>query len=273
MSFIDLHSHCFPGMDDGVKTEEESLVMLQSAIASEISILYVTPHREPNGKYNPDNEEVIKACRRLRRLVNANGLKIDVRYGEEFRIKTDSIELINNDLVLGYTGTDYILAEFTRTNAISKLIPQAIEAFHLKGKKVLIAHPERYFDDVNEGVEMCKTWVEMGCYLQVNRTSLLGVHGVFAEKIANKLIKLGLVHVIASDAHDAIGIRSCRLDDVYFIVKKKFGQTSADIIFHTNPELLINNLPMVPILRPKRPLKLFSFFGKPKTKKETIKGE
>jgi len=160
------------------------------------------------------------------------------------------------------------LAEFTRTNAFSKLIPQAIEAFHLRGKKVLIAHPERYFDDVREGVETCRLWVEMGCFLQINRTSLLGVHGVYAEKIADKLIKQGLAHVIATDAHEGEGIRVCRLDDIYFIVKKKYGQDIADMLFHTNPELLINNVPMVPIIRPKRHLKIFSYFAKTKKNKK-----
>jgi protein-tyrosine phosphatase len=273
MSYIDLHNHCIPALDDGVKNEEESLVMLQCAVKSDIKVMFVTPHRAPKGRFNPDNDEVIKACRRLRRLANANQLKIGIRYGEEFRIKTDSIDLIQSDQVLGYSGTDYVLAEFTRTNAFSKLIPQAIEAFHLRGKKVLIAHPERYFDDVNEGVEACRSWVEMGCFLQINRTSLLGVHGIYAEKIAHKLIKLGLAHVIASDAHEGEGIRVCRLDDIYFIVKKKYGPAIADMLFHTNPEHLINNVPMVPILRPKRHLKLFSYFvAKKKPKKEIKEG-
>lgn len=251
MSFIDLHSHVFPGMDDGAKTEEESLAMLEAAVKHDISILYVTPHREPNGRFDPENEKVLKAWRKLRKLASSHGLDVDVRYGEEFRIKTDSIELIKNNQVLPYHKTDYVLVEFTRTTVFSKLIDQAIEALILSGKKILIAHPERYFDDLKEGTETCRKWVDKGCFLQINRTSLTGFHGVFAEKLANKLIKSGLAHCIASDAHEGEGPRGARLDDVYQQVIKQHNKTQADLLFFTNPLLLTKNKLMMPVLKPK----------------------
>ena len=128
-----------------------------------------------------------------------------------------------------------MLIEFTRTNVFSKLAHQAIEALQSTNKKILIAHPERYFDDVNEGIKTCKEWVNQGCYLQINRTSLIGVHGIYAEKIAHKLIKLGLAHVIATDAHESKGSRICRLDDIYFQIIKKYSQYQADMLFLINP--------------------------------------
>ncbi len=273
MSFIDLHNHCFAGMDDGVKTDEEALMMLQSALKSDIKLIYVTPHREPKGRYNPDNETVLQAWRHLKRLAVKHELDIEIRYGEEFRIKTDSFDLIKNNQVLGYMDTDYVLAEFTRTNAFSKLASQAILTFQENGKKVLIAHPERYFDDVHEGVEHCKKWVSMGCYLQINRTSLLGTHGVYAEKIAHRLIKLGLAHVIASDAHEGEGIRVCRLDDVFFMVKKKYGLHEANMLFHKNPEYLTKNEALQSIKKPKKRIALLSRLKIKKKTDTTNKGE
>lgn len=274
MSFIDLHSHCFAGMDDGVKTDEESLMMLNTAIKSEIKVIYVTPHREPTGRYNPDNETVLKAWKKLKKLAFTHDLDIDIRYGEEFRIRTASIELIKKNEVLCYMDTDYVLAEFTRTNAFSKLVTQAILAFKEQGKKILIAHPERYFDDVHEGVEYCKMWVNMGCYLQINRTSLIGEHGDYAEKIAHRLIKLGLAHVIASDAHEGKGIRVCRLDDVFFMVKKKYSLHEANMLFHTNPERLTQNEDLLSIKKPNKRLVLLPKLKiKKKTKTTPAKGE
>jgi len=252
MSFIDLHSHCLVGLDDGVQSEEEALMMLHTAIQSDIKLLYVTPHREPNGRFDPDNDTVIKALKKLKQLAFDHNLTIDLRYGEEFRIKTDSIRLINADEVLCYSGTNYVLIEFTRTNVFSKLAQQAIEALKATNKKILIAHPERYFDDVNEGIKICKDWVNQGCFLQINRTSLLGVHGLYAEKIGHKLIKLGLAHCIASDAHEAKGLRVCRLDDIYFQIIKKYSQHQADMLLLVNPTHLTNNEPMEAVLKPKR---------------------
>lgn len=251
MSFIDLHSHCFPGMDDGAKTEAEALAMLQSAVKNDIKILYVSPHREPGGRFDPDNDTVLKAWRKLKKLASSNDLDIDVRYGEEFRIRTDSIDLIKNDQVLTYYKTDYVLVEFTRTTVFSKLVDQALEALVESGKKILIAHPERYFDDLKAGSETCRKWVEKGAFLQINRTSLTGFHGVYAEKLANKLIRLGLAHCVASDAHEAEGQRALRLDDVYHQVTKQHSKAQAEALFFTNPSLLIKNLPMETINRPK----------------------
>ncbi len=270
MSFIDVHNHCFTAMDDGVKTDEEALKMLRTALKSDIKIMYVTPHKEPNGQFNPDDNQVITAWQHLKKIAEENMIDIDIRYGEEFRIKTDSIDLIKSNQVLGYMDTQYVLTEFTRTNALSKLIPQAIEAFHQQSKMILIAHPERYFDDVSEGVEACKSWVKQGCYLQLNRTSLTGVHGIYAEKIANKLIKLGLAHCVASDAHHGEGPRECRLDDVYFMVKKKFSQADADLLFLTNPLRLSQNMPLESLNRQKGKLKLLPTLLKKITKANKI---
>lgn len=251
MTHIDVHSHCFPEMDDGPSTTEESLRMLQCAVDSGIKILYVTPHKEPNGKYNPDKKDVLQALKTLRKLASDHQLKIDCRYGEEFRVKTDSIDMILKDKVLGYQDTDYVLIEFTRTNVFSKLAAETIDLLKQRGKMILIAHPERYFDDLNDGVKTCKVWIQQGCFLQINRTSLTGFHGKEAEKLANRLITLGLAHVVGSDAHEGTGHRECRLDDVYHLVVKKHSKAQADVLFFDNPQNLVDNLPMIACEKPK----------------------
>lgn len=225
--------------------------MLQCAVDSGIKILFVTPHKEPNGKYDPDKKDVLQALKTLRKLATEHKLKIDCRYGEEFRVKTDSIEMILKDKVLGYQDTDYVLIEFTRTNVFSKLAEETIELLKQRGKMILIAHPERYFDDLNEGIKTCRTWIQQGCFLQINRTSLTGFHGKEPERLANRLITLGLAHVVGSDAHEALGHRECRLDDVYHLVVKKHSKAQADVLFFDNPQRLIDNQPMIACEKPK----------------------
>jgi len=277
MSFIDLHNHCFIALDGGVESEAESLKLLQSAIDSDIRIMYVTPRKEPNGHFDPDNETILKACRKLRKLAAHQHLDLDIRYGEEFRIKTDSIEVIQADQVLCYQDTNYVLIEFTRTNVFSKLIDQAIAALTDSGKKILIAHPERYFDDADEGVTLCRKWVDQGCYLQINRTSLTGYHGIYAEKLAHKLIRSGLAHVVATDAQANDAAKACRLDDVYEQTIKKHNKVQADLLFITNPALLTENKAMLAVLRPRQQIKLIAFvrskFKKRKPEKHPIQPE
>ena len=44
MSYIDLHAHVLPGVDDGAETLEASLMMLRMASEHGTKALAVTPH-------------------------------------------------------------------------------------------------------------------------------------------------------------------------------------------------------------------------------------
>ena len=43
----DLHGHFLPGMDDGCKTPQESLQVLQSSYAKGVRRMFATPHYYP----------------------------------------------------------------------------------------------------------------------------------------------------------------------------------------------------------------------------------
>ena len=50
---------------------------------------------------------------------------------------------------------------------------------------------------------MCERLVERGCLIQVNAPSLRGRYGRAIRRIAADLIRRELVHIVASDAHNA----------------------------------------------------------------------
>lgn len=258
MAYIDLHVHAIPGLDDGVKDDQEALKLLQGAINSGVSVIVLSPHKEPRGRFDHDNATVQKAAKKLKRLASTHKLPIKLLLGQELRIKTDTIEVIRNGTYLTLEGTDYVQIELTRTNAQSKLVDQAITELQALGKKVIIVHPERYFDEVSEGVDFVKRWVEAGCVMELNRTSLLNLHGEVPYKLSHRLVKIGLAHVVASDAHQGEGIRVCRLDDVETSLIKNYGAHMAEMLLHTNPQRILDNEVPLPILKPKR--RLFRLF-------------
>lgn len=251
MNFIDLHVHALPGLDDGVKDESEALALLQSAVNSRIDVVVLAPHKEPNGLYDPSNAAILKAAKALKKLVTTHKLPLKLVVSEELRIKTDTIDVIRNGTYLTLEGTDYVQIELTRTNAQSKLVDQAIDELKAHGKKIIIVHPERYFDEVNEGIELVKKWVQAGCVMELNRTSLLNLHGDAAYKLGHQLIKLGLAHVVASDAHQGSGVRVCRLDDVQTSLVKNYNSQVAELLLRTNPSRILNNEEPLPITQPK----------------------
>ena len=252
MTFIDLHVHALPGLDDGVKDDLEALALLQSAVKSHIDVVVLAPHKEPNGRFDPDKATVLKAAKALKKLASTHKLNVKLLVGQELRIKTDTIYVIRKGDYLSLEGTDYVQIELTRTNAQSKLVDQAIEALKAQGKKIIIVHPERYFDDVKDGLELVKKWVSAGCVMELNRTSLLNLHGEAAYKLSHQLIKLGLAHVVASDAHQGNGVRVCRLDDVQTSLMKNYSAQVAELLLIINPSRILNNEDPLPIIKPKR---------------------
>jgi protein-tyrosine phosphatase len=237
---IDCHNHVLP-IDDGAQNDQECLKMLYDAVESNISTVFVTPHMIPGGKYDPSIEDIQVAFQHVQTLIKQNNLPIHLKLGSEFQINADSLGVIDRKAYLCYEDTNYLLIEFVRQNMHFGTIHDALAELSNQGVKIIIAHPERYFDDVNEAFDMAYRWIKQGFYLQVNRTSLIKNQNPLQRKIAFKLINANLVHIIASDAHRTTGVRRLILTDSYQIIHHYFGKECADLLHLTNVERMMNN--------------------------------
>ena len=74
----------------------------------------------------------------------------------------------------------------------------------LAGIEILLAHPERirYFQEDSRRYE---SLVRLGAYGQITSGSILGRFGSSAGEYSEELLRKGLVHVLASDAHNVRG--------------------------------------------------------------------
>ena len=96
----------------------------------------------------------------------------------------------------------------------------------------------------------------MGCLLQVTAQSLTDRFGKNAQQSAWKLLRSGLVHVIASDAHDTEH-RPPRLDLAHEILSRELGPETADLLLVQNPDAVVNGQPIwsqpsQPAIEPKK---------------------
>lgn len=235
---IDIHNHVLP-IDDGAQDYRDSLRMLQDAVESNISTVFVSPHIIPNGKYCPTIEFILDEVNKLKEM--AKDIPIEIKYGSEFQVNADSLPFIENKQYLCYENTDYLLVEFSRSSLYHGLIEDALDELSSHGVKVIIAHPERYFETVEEAVSKCKRWMKHGYYIQVNRTSLIKGNHPIQRKIAYNLLLEDCVHLIASDAHRVSHPRRLVLMDVFNKLKFIFGLQFTELIFHTNTNNLVLN--------------------------------
>ena len=86
-------------------------------------------------------------------------------------------------------------------------------------------------------------WVELGCLVQVTALSVTGGFGGDASDACNKLLDRGLVHVVASDAHDPKH-RSPNLEKACRAIRSRYGDDAAEILFTENPGNIIEGLPV-----------------------------
>ena len=74
--------------------------------------------------------------------------------------------------------------------------------------------------------------------MQITANSLTGSWGSNVKKISEKLLKQGLVHVIASDAHNA-GSRPPVLSEARKVVAKLVGDARAASLFLDVPAAVV----------------------------------
>lgn len=240
-SFIDCHNHCLPNIDDGSKSVDESLAMLRQAVESSIALVFVTPHSMPKSIYDPTLSVIKEKLNILNELIIKNHLPIQVKYGSELRVNEHTLDFVYEKQYIPYEDTDYVLLELTRQNLHQGIVNEIIDELHFQQRKVLIAHPERYFTNKEDAIKQCQKWLKQGVYLQINRTSLLKDHHPQERDIAQTLFNQGLVHIIASDAHSATTRRILKLDDIYEQIASSTSKAVADCLLVENPKRLSEN--------------------------------
>ena len=91
---IDIHSHILPGIDDGVKTEEEAVDFARMAVEDGISVIVATPHCK-EGFYPNDRDIVLGAVERLREVLRAAEVEVRIEPGAEV---DDDVVVIAGDI-------------------------------------------------------------------------------------------------------------------------------------------------------------------------------
>ena len=134
---VDNHSHILYGLDDGVKTQEDSLAILQFLEEQGLSEVWFTPHIMEDV---PNTTEGIRARFEELKAVYTGGLKFHL--AAEYMIDTlFEKRLSENDLLMH--GEDVVLVE-TSSVAPPYNLWDVLETMCKSGYRPLIAHPERY---------------------------------------------------------------------------------------------------------------------------------
>jgi protein-tyrosine phosphatase len=255
---VDLHCHILPGLDDGPATMEESVAMAESAIADGITHVVATPHS--SNEYLFEYSHV----RQLRDELQAKiGDRLKIATGCDFHLNPENLESLRKDArQFCINQRDFLLLEFNEFS-IPPSIDQKLHEIQLAGVQPVITHPERN-GILRAHPERLRKWVRQGCFAQVTGGALTGGFGAGSKQDALRWIGEGVIHFVASDAHNTRR-RPLRLQPAYDVVVDRFGQEKAHALFRDNPLAVFEGreLPHVPEIEDESPpprRKRFFFF-------------
>jgi tyrosine-protein phosphatase YwqE len=209
---VDMHSHLIPGIDDGVKSIEESLEMIRGFAALGYKKLITTPH-VMSDYYRNTPEIILEGLEKVRSAVKAENIPIQIEASAEYYLDEMFVTKLQNKEILKF-GANYLLFEISYVNPPENIL-SAIFEINVHGFTPVLAHPERYpfWYDKFEEFEKIR---EAGALLQLNVNSLTGYYGPGAKAIAEKMIDRNMIDFIGSDLH---GQR--HLDALNRVIKEK----------------------------------------------------
>src|SRR4051794_22407254 len=211
MSYVDLHLHLLPGVDDGARDERESIEHAARMVRAGVTEALVTPH-VGHPTYPVDVSMIAVWTAVLQRTLDAGGVALRLHAGGEIHPDVAASLGVTElrAIAAGPPGGRWVLAEAPFTGIDDSFLA-GCRAIRRHGFGLVIAHPERAAGLLDGGLALLRDQLRAGAALQVNVCSLLGRHGDEAREAARRLVRSGLAYVLASDGHP--GTRTHTLAD------------------------------------------------------------
>ena len=191
--YTDHHCHILPGVDDGVKTLDDSLAILAAYEAAGIRTVWLTPHIM---------EDIPNTTSSLRQSLTTLQLaykgSVSLRLAAENMLDSLFEERLAARDLLPMDGRK-LLVETSYFNPPMDL-GGILERIRLAGYYPMLAHPERYmYMDLKD----YKNLKSKGVLFQLNLPSLNGSYGPEVQAKAFKLLSEGMYDISGTDLHRA----------------------------------------------------------------------
>lgn len=229
---IDIHSHLLFGIDDGSRSIEESIYIINKLSKIGYTDIILTPHFINGSSYMSSRENNLELLKKLKVGLIKYKVPVNLYLGNEIYIDSEIIDLFKKGIISSLNNSKYLLIELPMSGENEIYYDVFLDLINM-GYKVVLAHPERYISfqkDFNKVYEL----KELGVLFQCNVGSILGDYGSNAKKTIKRLLKEHLISFMGTDIHH-------NKKDYMFVenAKKKFRKylTDKEIedIFENNP--------------------------------------
>lgn len=209
--------------------------MMEIAKADGITRIVLTPHVFRMTR--PGREVKDLRPRMDGFLVRPRPKGIELLRGAEVGYSANLVQDIK-DFGLTIEGTSYVFIEFPALSLPAEA-PDLVSRMMRSDLIPIISHPERNAVFARSP-EALYDLIRRGALGQLTAQSLTGDFGRRARRAAEEFLALGLVHVIASDAHNA-ALRPPRLSEAVAAAAKAVGPERARAMVTSMPEAILAN--------------------------------
>lgn len=237
---IDLHSHLLPAIDDGANDAAAAVAMARMFVADGITTVACTPHILP-GLYHNSGPGIRAAVERLRVNLAEHGIDLTIVPGADAHMCPDFLSGLRSGHILTIADSRYVLVEPPHHTA-----PQRLEQFFfdllVAGYVPILTHPER-LTWINQHYDAVRRLAAGGVWMQITAGSVTGAFGKNAQYWAHRMLDEGLVHLLATDAHD-VHRRTPNLSRGRDAAAKRVGDAEAENLVLTRARgVLVNETP------------------------------
>ena len=234
---IDIHSHILPGFDDGPASREEAIEMLRMAAAAGTTDVVASSHSNAEYVFDP-----VRAAVAIADLQQA-ALDIPrIHYGCELHFTLENVEaVLRSPETWSINHRGYVLIEFSDF-VVPKTSGEILARLGAAGTRPVLVHPERN-PILQKNLLQLEPWIRHGSLVQVTVQSLLGRFGRQAKAAGEYLLDHGMVHFLASDAHDGVH-RPPVLTEGWQFVEERVGPETAERLFVVNSQAALSGAPI-----------------------------
>lgn len=239
---VDLHHHLLPGLDDGAPDLATTLKMARMAADDGITHVVCTPHA--NGRYPFDPEKNQALLAEVRKAIADAGIRLILGSGCDFHLSYDNVrDALKNPRRYTVNGGEYVLVELP-DYALPPTLEETFYSLRLGGMTPILTHPERN-PTLQQDDARLKAWIRDGMLTQVTASSVMGLMGRKAQKMAERMLADRWVHFIATDAHN-VSTRAPKMRDARDHIARRYGEPYAQRLCTENPQAVFDNRHLPP---------------------------
>ncbi len=194
---VDIHSHILHGIDDGAKTLDDTIFLIESMKGFGFKNIITTPHTTPLVWENT-REGILSKLDQVKTEIPDLAQSVSLHAASEYLMDDSFLKRIESEKLLTLKD-NIVLVEMSYINPPINLYDILFQLINA-GYQPILAHPERYNFYGNDYGSF-KKLKHAGCLFQLNLLSVTGYYGEKIAEIADYLLKENMYDFVGSDIH------------------------------------------------------------------------